>query len=124
MRGPQGKGHAEMAVTKQKDSGVETPTSEPGYSITDYDWEDADVSIIHSILVQCDISLHYFAVIILTIFISFFINKRQFFFFYFFSIKANLYFINPIFFFYNPIFLCFLLLNLLLSFFFSFSSFF
>ncbi len=45
MRGPQGKGHAEMAVTKQKGSGVETPTSEPGYSITDYDWEDVDVRI-------------------------------------------------------------------------------
>ncbi|KAG8187251.1 hypothetical protein JTE90_019144 [Oedothorax gibbosus] len=42
MRGPQGKGHAEMAVTKQKGSGVETPTSEPGYSITDYDWEDVE----------------------------------------------------------------------------------
>ncbi|GFT62636.1 uncharacterized protein KIAA0930 homolog [Nephila pilipes] len=42
MRGPQSKGHAEMAVTKQKGSGVETPTSEPGYSITDYDWEDIE----------------------------------------------------------------------------------
>lgn len=31
MKGPQGKGHAEMAVTKPKGSGVETPTSEPGY---------------------------------------------------------------------------------------------
>lgn len=30
MKGPQGKGHAEMAVTKPKSSGVETPTSEPG----------------------------------------------------------------------------------------------
>lgn len=30
MKGPQGKGHAEMAVTKPKGSGVETPTSEPG----------------------------------------------------------------------------------------------
>ncbi|GIY37563.1 uncharacterized protein KIAA0930 homolog [Caerostris darwini] len=42
MRGPNGKGYAEMAVTKQKGSGVETPTSEPGYSITDYDWEDME----------------------------------------------------------------------------------
>lgn len=49
MRGPQGKGHAEMAVTKLKDSGVETPTSEPGYSITDYEWEDADVSKAHNL---------------------------------------------------------------------------
>lgn len=32
MKGPQGKGHAEMAVTKPKGSGVETPTSEPGYA--------------------------------------------------------------------------------------------
>lgn len=30
MKGPQGKGHAEMAVTKPKGSGIETPTSEPG----------------------------------------------------------------------------------------------
>ncbi|CAG9765537.1 unnamed protein product [Ceutorhynchus assimilis] len=43
MKGPQGKGHAEMAVTKPKGSGVETPTSEPGYCATDMwdsDWED------------------------------------------------------------------------------------
>lgn len=43
MKGPQGKGHAEMAVTKPKGSGVETPTSEPGVSLTDMwdcDWED------------------------------------------------------------------------------------
>ncbi|CAG9860503.1 unnamed protein product [Phyllotreta striolata] len=43
MKGPQGKGHAEMAVTKTKGSGVETPTSEPGYCATDMwdsDWED------------------------------------------------------------------------------------
>lgn len=33
MKGPQGKGHAEMAVTKPKGSGVETPTSEPGYNM-------------------------------------------------------------------------------------------
>lgn len=32
MKGPQGKGHAEMAVMKPKgsSSGIETPTSEPG----------------------------------------------------------------------------------------------
>ncbi|GIX70461.1 uncharacterized protein CEXT_639281 [Caerostris extrusa] len=35
-----------MAVTKQKGSGVETPTSEPGYSITDYDWEDMEGCIV------------------------------------------------------------------------------
>lgn len=42
MKGPQGKGHAEMAVTKPKGSGVETPTSEPGFCATDMwdsDWE-------------------------------------------------------------------------------------
>lgn len=39
MKGPQGKGHAEMAVTKPKGSGVETPTSEPGYCATDAMWD-------------------------------------------------------------------------------------
>ncbi|KAK3924949.1 hypothetical protein KUF71_013222 [Frankliniella fusca] len=43
MKGPQGKGHAEMAVTKPKGySGAETPTSEPGYCATDMwdsDWD-------------------------------------------------------------------------------------
>lgn len=41
-----GKGHAEMAVTKPKGSGAETPTSEPGYCATDAlwdaDWDDAE----------------------------------------------------------------------------------
>ncbi|CAB3359144.1 Hypothetical predicted protein [Cloeon dipterum] len=45
MKGPQGKGHAEMAVTKPKGdgSGVETPTSEPGFCATDLwdsDWDE------------------------------------------------------------------------------------
>ncbi|XP_059486199.1 uncharacterized protein KIAA0930 homolog isoform X2 [Neocloeon triangulifer] len=45
MKGPQGKGHAEMAVTKPKGdgSGAETPTSEPGYCATDLwdsDWDE------------------------------------------------------------------------------------
>lgn len=40
MKGPLGKGHAEMAVSKQKGSGVETPTSEPGFCITDQEWDD------------------------------------------------------------------------------------
>lgn len=34
MKGPQGKGHAEMAVTKPKGSGMDTPTSEPGYMLS------------------------------------------------------------------------------------------
>ena len=42
----QGKGHAEMAVTKPKGSGAETPTSEPGYCVTDAlwdaEWDDAE----------------------------------------------------------------------------------
>ncbi|XP_023246904.1 uncharacterized protein LOC106636986 isoform X2 [Copidosoma floridanum] len=46
MKGPKGKGHAEMAVTKPKGSGAETPTSEPGYCLTDAlgdaDWDDAE----------------------------------------------------------------------------------
>ncbi|XP_018326364.1 uncharacterized protein KIAA0930 homolog isoform X2 [Agrilus planipennis] len=43
MKGPQGKGHAEMAVTKPKGSGAETPSSEPGFCATDIwdsDWEE------------------------------------------------------------------------------------
>lgn len=43
MKGPQGKGHAEMAVTKPKGSGCETPTSEPGFCATDMwdsDWDE------------------------------------------------------------------------------------
>ncbi|XP_055390567.1 uncharacterized protein KIAA0930 homolog isoform X2 [Condylostylus longicornis] len=42
MKGPQGKGHAEMAVTKPKGSGVETPTSEPGFCATEMwdEWEE------------------------------------------------------------------------------------
>ncbi|CAO1303380.1 unnamed protein product [Diamesa tonsa] len=35
MKGPAGKGFAEMAVTKPKGSGIETPTSEPGFCATD-----------------------------------------------------------------------------------------
>lgn len=43
MKGPAGKGFAEMAVTKPKGSGIETPTSEPGFCITDfYDSECED----------------------------------------------------------------------------------
>ncbi|KAI5645118.1 hypothetical protein NE865_02666 [Phthorimaea operculella] len=43
MKGPCGKGHAEMAVSKPKGSGIETPTSEPGLCNTDMwdsDYED------------------------------------------------------------------------------------
>ncbi|KAK5643866.1 hypothetical protein RI129_007711 [Pyrocoelia pectoralis] len=43
MKGPQGKGHAEMAVTKPKGSGAETPSSEPGFCATemwDSDWDE------------------------------------------------------------------------------------
>merc|ERR1719187_115894 len=40
MKGPQGKGHAEMAVTKPKGSGAETPTSEPGFCLTEAAWDD------------------------------------------------------------------------------------
>lgn len=40
MKGPSNKGYAEMAVTKPKGSGVETPTSVPEYCMTDmYDSE-------------------------------------------------------------------------------------
>lgn len=49
MKGPQGKGHAEMAVTKPKGSGVETPTSEPGFCATDMwdsDWEVISIKFV------------------------------------------------------------------------------
>lgn len=42
MKGPQGKGHSEMAVTKPKGSGLDTPCSEPGFSATelwDAEWD-------------------------------------------------------------------------------------
>uniref|UniRef100_T1JHT7 Uncharacterized protein n=1 Tax=Strigamia maritima TaxID=126957 RepID=T1JHT7_STRMM len=42
MKGPQGKGHAEMAVCKPKGCGAETPCSEPGFSLTDFDDFDDD----------------------------------------------------------------------------------
>ncbi|XP_046395367.1 uncharacterized protein LOC124162776 isoform X2 [Ischnura elegans] len=43
MKGPRGKGHAEMAVTKPQGCGAETPTSEPGLCAIDAwdsDWEE------------------------------------------------------------------------------------
>jgi len=43
MRGPAGKGCAEMAVSKVKGASVETPSSEPGFSIADTDsWEELE----------------------------------------------------------------------------------
>lgn len=41
MKGPDGKGHAEVAVTKPPGGGCETPTSEPGLcavDMWDQDW--------------------------------------------------------------------------------------
>ena len=52
MKGPQSKGHAEMAVTKPKGSGVETPTSEPGVSLTDLwdaDWDEEPQNFRHQV---------------------------------------------------------------------------
>ncbi|KAH9638271.1 hypothetical protein HF086_013709 [Spodoptera exigua] len=43
MKGPSGKGHAEMAVSRPRAAGLDTPTSEPGLSATDMwdsDWDD------------------------------------------------------------------------------------
>ncbi|XP_047989146.1 uncharacterized protein KIAA0930 homolog [Leguminivora glycinivorella] len=43
MKGPHGKGHAEMAVARPRGAGVDTPTSEPGLAATDLwdsDWEE------------------------------------------------------------------------------------
>ncbi|XP_021959981.1 uncharacterized protein LOC110855886 isoform X1 [Folsomia candida] len=44
LRGPHDKGHAEIAVSKPKGSGVETPTSEPGFSMTDGMWDSESES--------------------------------------------------------------------------------
>lgn len=43
MKGPGGKGHAEMAVSRPRGAGVDTPTSEPGLAATDMwdsDWDE------------------------------------------------------------------------------------
>lgn len=43
MKGPSGKGHAEMAVSRPRGGGLDTPTSEPGLAATDMwdsDWDD------------------------------------------------------------------------------------
>ncbi|CAH0721380.1 unnamed protein product, partial [Brenthis ino] len=43
MKGPGGKGHAEVAVSRPRTSGVHTPSSEPGLAaaeLWDSDWED------------------------------------------------------------------------------------
>jgi hypothetical protein len=40
MKGPAGKGIAEMAVAKQKGANCETPTSEPGFSIASFEFDD------------------------------------------------------------------------------------
>ncbi|CAK1544783.1 unnamed protein product [Leptosia nina] len=43
MKGPGGKGHAEVAVSRPRGSGVHTPSSEPGLTaaeLWDSDWED------------------------------------------------------------------------------------
>ncbi|XP_052756797.1 uncharacterized protein LOC113523404 isoform X3 [Galleria mellonella] len=43
MKGPSGKGHAEMAVSRPHSAGVDTPSSEPGLAATDMwdsDWDE------------------------------------------------------------------------------------
>uniref|UniRef100_A0A2A4JK75 Uncharacterized protein n=1 Tax=Heliothis virescens TaxID=7102 RepID=A0A2A4JK75_HELVI len=43
MKGPSGKGHAEMAVSRPHATGLDTPSSEPGLPATDMwdsDWDD------------------------------------------------------------------------------------
>ncbi|XP_041973483.1 uncharacterized protein KIAA0930 homolog isoform X2 [Aricia agestis] len=45
MKGPGGKGHAEVAVSRPRGAGTHTPSSEPGMSMAelwDSDWEDDD----------------------------------------------------------------------------------
>lgn len=39
MKGPSGKGHAEMAVSRPRGSGLDTPASEPANDLWD-DWEE------------------------------------------------------------------------------------
>lgn len=39
MKGPSGKGHAEMAVSRPRGSGLDTPASEPATDLWD-DWEE------------------------------------------------------------------------------------
>ena len=46
MRGPLGKGHAEMAVSRQKGSGPETPAQTPNteqFSVEDFENHDTEV---------------------------------------------------------------------------------
>ena len=48
MRGPLGKGHAEMAVSRQKGSGPETPDQTPSteqFSVEDFESQGVDVRI-------------------------------------------------------------------------------
>ncbi|CAH2215556.1 jg18391, partial [Pararge aegeria aegeria] len=43
MKGPGGKGHAEVAVSRPRSSGAHTPSSEPGLAASelwDCDWDD------------------------------------------------------------------------------------
>ena len=55
MKGPGGKGIAEMAVAKQKGVGCETPTSEPGFSLTDRDYDFNDEM---EVSLGCRLKLH------------------------------------------------------------------
>ena len=47
MHGPAGRGLAEMAIAKYKEANfyVETPTEEPGFSITDFQMEDEEMEV-------------------------------------------------------------------------------
>ena len=42
VTGPGDKGHVELAISKPKGGGCETPTSEPGFSLTDQWDSDCD----------------------------------------------------------------------------------
>ena len=42
VTGPGDKGHVELAISKPKGAGCETPTSEPGFSLTDQWDSDCD----------------------------------------------------------------------------------
>ncbi len=48
-----GNGHAEAAVSKQKDANVETPTSEPGFYIGDFDECENGMEVSHECCCRC-----------------------------------------------------------------------
>jgi len=61
LRGPREKGHAELAVSKPKGGGVETPTSEPGFCMTDGMWDSESESDTEDFVFKHHVRLSIFA---------------------------------------------------------------